>query len=192
MASHEKLLILDLDETLISAHETALEIPPDFTVCEIYHVYRRPYLNQFLEFCFSNYKVAVWTTASEDYAEQVVENIFPEPDGLQFIWARKRCTFRRNPERDYYYWIKDLKKVKRLGYSLDQVLFVDDDPVKIERHYGNHIPILSFTGSVDDRELFYLQMFLQQIKNVPNVRITEKRWWRKNIINEQQKKARGH
>ncbi|MBN2000027.1 hypothetical protein JW935_20920, partial [candidate division KSB1 bacterium] len=62
---------------------------------------------------------------------------------------------------------------------------------KIERHYGNHIPILSFIGSVDDRELLYLQMFLQKIKNVPNVRKIEKRWWRIDILNEQQKKARG-
>jgi len=47
------LLILDLDETLIYATETALDRPADFSVYG-YHVYRRPHLDAFLATC-ANY-----------------------------------------------------------------------------------------------------------------------------------------
>ena len=42
-----KLLVLDLDETLIHATESALERKADFRT-ELYHVYIRPYINDFL------------------------------------------------------------------------------------------------------------------------------------------------
>ncbi len=178
-----KLLILDLDETLISAHEKSLEDPPDFKVCDIYHVYRRPYLTGFLAFCLQNFRVAVWSSATEDYAEQIVKNIFPDPDALNFVWARKKCTFRRNPGLDICYYIKDLKKVKRLGYDLNHVLVVDDDAYKLERHYGNHIPVKPFKCASDDRELVLLQKYLQKTGTVSNVRKIEKRLWRSEIFN---------
>ena len=42
------LLILDVDETLVFATEKELSRKADFIVFD-YHVYKRPYLNQFLE-----------------------------------------------------------------------------------------------------------------------------------------------
>jgi len=53
-----KLLILDLDETLIHARETALDREADFRVAH-YHVFRRPHLDAFQEQCFRWFDVAV-------------------------------------------------------------------------------------------------------------------------------------
>ncbi|MEM9507269.1 MAG: NIF family HAD-type phosphatase [Cyanobacteria bacterium P01_E01_bin.35] len=52
-----KLLILDLDETLIYAQEKSLEREADFYT-EFYCVYKRPYLQEFLQFCSEYYQVA--------------------------------------------------------------------------------------------------------------------------------------
>ena len=46
--------LLDLDETLIYATEEKLGGESDFIVGQ-YFVYKRPFLNEFLEFCFKNY-----------------------------------------------------------------------------------------------------------------------------------------
>lgn len=54
----EKLIILDIDETLIHAIGSLLDIGCDFKA-EAYFVCRRPFLQEFLDFCFSNFKVAV-------------------------------------------------------------------------------------------------------------------------------------
>lgn len=65
-----KLLILDLDETLIHAVEQPLERTADFKT-DFYYVYKRPFVNEFLEFCFQTFKVGVWITAGEYFARDV-------------------------------------------------------------------------------------------------------------------------
>ena len=61
-----------------------------------YCVYRRPHLAAFLDYCFGNFKVAVWTSASRDYAYGIASKIMAI-DRLAFLWVRERCT----PRRDY-------------------------------------------------------------------------------------------
>jgi TFIIF-interacting CTD phosphatase-like protein len=48
--SKNKLLILDLDETLIHASETPLDYRSDFLVYD-YYIYKRPNLDRFLATC---------------------------------------------------------------------------------------------------------------------------------------------
>ena len=55
-----KLLILDLDETLIFSNTQSLVRKADFKI-DGYYVYKRPNLNPFLKFCFFNFDVAVLT-----------------------------------------------------------------------------------------------------------------------------------
>lgn len=70
------LLILDLDETLIFANEEPLGRSHDFVVGP-YSVYRRPYLAQFLDSCSACFRLAVWSSASDDYVRAVVGRILP-------------------------------------------------------------------------------------------------------------------
>ncbi len=171
------LLILDLDETLIYSTTTRLDRAPDFEVGH-YFVYCRPALDHFLRYASQHFELAVWTSSSEAYARQVVEVIFSDQMPLAFLWGRKRCTARFNPEIRADYWVKDLKKVKRLGYPLEQVIVIDDSPEKLERQYGNHLRVEPFEGSVDDRELALLIRYLERIRAVENVRTVEKRSWK--------------
>ena len=177
----QKLLILDLDETLVYATEEVLARPADFKVAE-YFVYKRPHVDLFLAKCFEHLKVAVWTSSGSNYAAAVTDNIFADPTKLQFIWSKERCTQRFDPELRDSYWIKDLKKVKKLGYPLENILVIDDSPEKLQRNFGNHIRIKPFEGDPDDRELLYLSEYLEQIKDVSNVRTVDKRHWRKKVV----------
>jgi TFIIF-interacting CTD phosphatase-like protein len=117
-----KLLILDLDETLIYSIETPLARKPDFLV-EPYFIYKRPNLDNFIATCFEWFDVAVWTSSGAEYATAIVAAIFPNPQLLKFVWTSERCSIAVNYNHDLidghyptYYARKPLKKVKRQGY----------------------------------------------------------------------------
>jgi RNA polymerase II subunit A small phosphatase-like protein len=174
----KQLLILDIDETLVGAGETPLaEVAPDFHVGP-FAVYRRPYLAEFLSTVAGWFDVAVWSSASPSYVEGIVANVFESSHGLRFVWFCDRCTRRFDPETQEYFYIKDLAKVKKLGYSLEQILMIDDSPEKLSRHYGNHIRVRPFAGDRADSDLHDLLPFLNHLRTKENVRRIEKRHWR--------------
>ncbi len=174
---HRKLLVLDLDETLVYATVTPLSVPEAFTV-DPYYVYLRPNLEAFLEFCFDRFDVGVWTSSSPDYAAAVAARLFGSPDRLKLLWALDRCTLRHRHGGGEPYWVKDLKKLRRMGYALEQVIVVDDSPRKHERNYGNLVWVKPFEGQADDVELLHLARYLETLADVDNVRVVEKRGWR--------------
>lgn len=122
-----KLLILDLDETLVFATETPLAHPPDFRVAH-YSVYLRPGVGPFLAWCRQHFQVAVWTSSTEGYANAIVTRLFGADYPLVFLWGRRRCTQRFHPELLAFYWIKNLRKAKRRGWALEHIIMVDDKP----------------------------------------------------------------
>lgn len=155
------LVIFDLDETLVRATYDAALAAPDFMLGEE-RVCRRPLLESSLRAVVEFAEIAVWSSASDRYVGEMVRRIVPEEVPMQFVWARSRCTRRYDTEQFEEYWVKDLKKVKRLGYPLEQVVIVDDSPEKIERHYGNHVRIEPFYGDPEDRMLPRLATYLRQ------------------------------
>lgn len=178
------LLILDLDETLIHAAADGADREPDFC-CGAHAIYRRPYLDFFLDFCCSNFDVAVWTTGGRDYARCVVEQTFAErAEALHFVWSRSRCVHRFDEELQDWYFVKDLRKLKRRGYDLTQVLIVDDTPSKLARNYGNLVRVTPFLGDQGDDELRYLPTYLNRLLQEENVRAIEKRNWRAHVERE--------
>jgi TFIIF-interacting CTD phosphatase-like protein len=172
-----KLLILDLDETLVFASEARWPHTENFRVGN-YFVYTRPDLDKFIGFALEHFKVAVWTSAGSEYANEVLGRIFPAHVHLEFVWASERCTWRYDHELQKRYSVKDLKNVHRLGYALESVLIVDDTPRKVERSYGNHIYVTPFEGDPADTELRKLESYLLWLKDLPNMRLVEKRNWR--------------
>lgn len=173
-----KLLILDRDETLIHATERPLDHPMDFST-EMYSVYKRPFVDEFLRFCRVHFHVGVWTTADSDFAKNVVDNVFSKDFQLQFIWSHERCTRQYDSELMEAYYVKDLAKLKRKGYRLEYVIIVDDTPRKLERNYGNLVQIQEWVGDHADRELLRLMKYLVVLNEVENIRLIEKRSWEK-------------
>ncbi|MBJ6761707.1 HAD family hydrolase [Myxococcaceae bacterium JPH2] len=183
----QSLLILDLDETLIHARETPLERDADFRVFD-YFVYTGPHLAQFLAECSSLFRLAVWSSASDDYVREIVKRIIPSETRLEFTWGRSRCTFsldRTRLEHDgyldpssHYAYAKKLHKVKRRGYSPARTLIVDDTPAKCIHNYGNAIYVREHKGQEDDSELLDLAKYLAALSSEPDVRKIEKRGWK--------------
>lgn len=187
MTTNKKLLILDLDETLVYATETPLVSQPDFFVYT-YAVYKRPHLDIFLATCLDWFNVAIWTSSGSKYATKVVAAIFEDPQSLEFVWSSDRCSIAYNynyalidGHHPPYYSRKPLKKVKRQGYQLESIIAIDDTPKKWEKSYGNLLIVKPFEGDETDLELKYLLVYLNTLKDAENIRTIEKRGWREQI-----------
>lgn len=172
-----KLLVLDLDETLIHAREQPLPgRVEDFHIAP-YVVYQRPHLAAFIEAVSQDFDLGVWTSSGEHYAAQVIDRIFPA-GLLKFAWSSDRCTTVRDWATGGYGNVKDLGKLKKHGYALAAIIAVDDTPSKYARHYGNLVTVREFVGDPDDMELPQLAAYLRTLVPVANVRTVEKRGWR--------------
>lgn len=180
------LLILDLDETLIHATKDKCNFNPDFEVFD-YKVIKRPYLDEFISSCQKNFKIAIWSSASDQYVNAIVSHIFSEKVKLEFIWGRSKATYKPMhdlenvgfTDHEDFHYIKRLKKVKPLGFDLKRTLIIDDTPHKSIKNYGNSIYIKEFYGDKSDNELYYLESYLQELKKEDDMRVIEKRNWRK-------------
>ncbi len=174
------LLIFDLDETLIHASEAELTRQADYTF-DLYFIYERPYLREMLIDLSRHFILSVWSSAGDDYVAFLADKIKPSEVDFAFAWGNSRCTLRFDPESASYFNLKNLKKVKRKGFSLRRTLIVDNTPAKVSANYGNAIYIPDFTGDPEDQELLRLRDYLLLIKDKEDFTRIEKRSWKNKV-----------
>ncbi|HEY0562971.1 MAG TPA: HAD family hydrolase [Methylophilus sp.] len=175
----KKLLVLDLDETLVHANHEKPAHDDYFKVAN-YYVHKRPNLDWFIKEMLTTFKIGVWTASSEMYAEIVTNELFSKGD-LEFVWANKRCTLARSFNTGEYDVIKNLRKLKKLGYPMESIIMVDDTASKHVKNYGNLVLIKEFKGDQNDDELVPLANYLEHLARVPNIRNVEKRNWKAQL-----------
>jgi TFIIF-interacting CTD phosphatase-like protein len=151
------------------------------------YVYKRPYFDELIDFCFDNFDVAIWTAASKEYTMGILPKIFGERfTKLKFVFDGDRCTKiinRQEPYLSYCTVLKDLFKVRRRNfegkrYHMGRVLMVDDISYNFSRNYGNGIKVEAWSGSVIDDQLKRLKLYLSDLLNTQESwRRIEKRGW---------------
>lgn len=182
----DKLLILDLDETLISAVELVDgKLPPgrdrEDLRLEGHSLIMRPGLARFMDFAFSTFGgVAFWTVATADYAADIVSTIVGDRTPV-FVRSRLDCTRRYDRDMQEFYFIKDLGKLAK-RHDLNGVIMVDDTPRALMRNFGNLVRVKKYAGEEIDDELALLETYLAWLVEQPNVRSVEKRGWRDGTI----------
>ncbi|KAL4560424.1 hypothetical protein LXL04_032575 [Taraxacum kok-saghyz] len=94
----KKLLVLPLRGFLIHrAHlRTPSTIPknrlPDFSYGD-YLVYKRPFCEEFLKFCFERFQVGLWSSCIEDNLESTLTHVMGElKSKFLFTWDQNQCT----------------------------------------------------------------------------------------------------
>lgn len=125
------LLILDLNGTLVlSEHRPYPGVRPH-SMARRKYIYFRPNLRRFLHYAFRHFRVAVWSSNSDDNVSATVEQIFtPEQrDMLEFSWGRSHCETPGEAYGDY----KSFKRVDLLSATEDprKVVIIDDTSDKI-------------------------------------------------------------
>lgn len=165
-----KLLIFDMDETLIAAKFEG-RIPAKFEKTFSYKlqgvevsVRLRPYVIDCLEKLAPLYEIIVFTAGQQDYADQILDYIDPNKKIFKRRLYRQDCI-----QLDQFY-IKDLDII--LDRERKDMVIVDNSIVSFAFDLDNGVPINSYMGTEeDDRELLFLFSFLQEISLVPDVRV---------------------
>ena len=172
-------VILDLDETLISA-EPVEEY--DFKKNKgrekkfkkhdmdgYYIVFERPGVQEFLDYLFNNFNVSVWTAASKDYAVFVVNKVLLSKPGrklnyLLFSYHGDISKKSGKGPKD----IKALSEVFKLPeFTLKNTFIIDDLDKVCKGQEGNCIRAKEFKFSDEGSEKDdFLPRIQKEVENV--------------------------
>jgi len=163
----KKVLVLDLDETLIHStsrgsrnHDYMIEVLLDKHIC-LYYVYKRPYVDSFLKKVSEWYKVVVFTASLKEYADPVIDYLDPENKIFSKRYFRESCQYRNG------LYMKDLQIIEK---DLSKICLVDNSSFSYEINKENGIPIETWINDPKDRELLNLLPFLDALRFVEDVR----------------------
>ena len=158
-------LVLDLDETLVYFKIKSIKGGT---------MRARPYLFGFLEEMGHYYELVIWTSATEAYANSLIDAVEYEKKYFDYVLYREHAIIIGND------FVKDLT---RLGRGLDRIIIIDDMPQNFRLQKENGITIKPFFGDdLDDSALYNLVPILKHIAESRNdVRIGLKKY-REEII----------
>jgi carboxy-terminal domain RNA polymerase II polypeptide A small phosphatase len=166
MLRHDrKIIVFDLDETLIHATKNRLDIPEDFQY-EDYYIYKRPFVHEFLSACARLCPIAIWSSADDDYVSSIAKQLVDNETGLK---------------RKEYQNIKPLEKIKRKGYQMNNLLIIDDSLYKVKDNPNNYFIIEAFVGNQQDQELKYLLSYLEVIIHETNFSTIDHTHWKEKV-----------
>lgn len=164
-------IILDLDATVICSlrpWEKQASGLKGYDMDNEFIVYERPGLQEFLDFLFKNFNVAVWTAASKEYALFIVDEILlqdkPERK-MEFVLF----DYHGELSDQFSDCPKDLDLVYRIfpSFTSKNTIIIDDYEAVYMPQMCNSYPIPPFKAELpnaaDDRELENLQRKLKLI-----------------------------
>ena len=178
LSKSKKILLLDLDETLIHAdfakeYENDTKNPYDTIISfesenEINNVgiFLRPGVKLFLENLSKFFEIGIFTASVSEYADEVIKFLDPENNFIKFKLYRQNCVN-----------VNDILKVKDLrilkNFDLKNVVLVDNNMYSFAAQLSNGILINSFYCNKNDNELYnvygYLMNYIYQAEDVRKV-----------------------
>ncbi|CAG0902022.1 unnamed protein product [Darwinula stevensoni] len=170
-----KIMILDLDETLIHSHHDGVirqtvkpGTPPDFVLRVVidrhpvrFFVHKRPHVDFFLDIVSQWYELVVFTASMEIYGAAVADKLDNNRGILSRRYYRQHCTF------DYGSYTKDLSAI---CHDLSSVFILDNSPGAYRAYPDNAIPIKSWFSDARDTALLSLLPVLDALRFTQDVR----------------------
>ncbi len=173
---NKKILVLDLDETLIHSFLEPIEnydIKLDINIydeindreCNTVYVKKRPGLDVFINELNKYYKIYIFSSSPKDYIFNIIKEIDKKKVIFKF-YSEDDCLTIPDGEQ-YNIYIKDLKKIEK---DLSKVILLDDNITSFTLQEENGIPIKSWYGDINDIELFKLLPLLKKLSYCNDVR----------------------
>ena len=189
-APKKKLLLIDLDETLIhsefrnqqnfeqleSCMKSSKCIVKTFSFTDesftyILDVYFRPYLKTFLKEVSEYFDLAIFTAATKIYADTILDYIDQKNEFFQFRLYREACI----PIQNKVY-IKDLRIIK--DYDPSNVILMDNSLYSFMNQPSNGMLVNSFYMNHKDIQLINAKDFLiNHISPCDDVRKECEKWY---------------
>ena len=195
-------LILDLDETLIntvnfnfSNYETTdIVINGNSTVGIISLpnylnlVFLRPYLREFLDFCFLHFNVSFWTAGSRLYCQEILKLILTpaQYNETHIVLAKEESCWINLKDNSIFHCDINQNIAKKLDllwkdpilgkvFQPENTLIVDDNPKVIIDNPTNSLNIIPYLRTYkNDKVLCQLSNWLYLCKDMDDVRNLEK------------------
>lgn len=86
-----RLLILDLDETLVHTSYSPISGIEFCSRRGLYYLYERPNLREFLDQCDVEFDLAIWSASKADYVRWVIKSTVLRYYKFAFINTRRNC-----------------------------------------------------------------------------------------------------
>lgn len=187
----KKIAVFDLDETLF--HCEVKKYNSDAKVIDIkmpsgqttkIGVYIRPNWKEAIEKIKEFYIIVVYTASHQSYADSVLNFMDPENNYFKYRLYRHNCLTIKHNQKDFY--IKDMTIFE--GYSLQDVVIIDNSVLSFAFHLDNGIPILPYYNAKEDNELLLCAVYLETLSNYDDVRELNRKYLK---LNEYLKTAKG-
>ena len=149
-------LVIDLDETLIHYPEGYLD-DLDSSFVNVDHVKVRPFTQEFLERIFESYEIIIFTAASQNYADPIID----------FIDKKKLVSHRLYRQHLTLHNNKLIKDLSKIGRELNRTMILDNLPENFILQQENGIYIKSWFGDPEDSYLLLLlKIFIYVAENM--------------------------
>ncbi|KAM5570948.1 hypothetical protein ABKV19_011533 [Rosa sericea] len=152
--SQKKLLILDINGLLADIVQMEVSIPNSFKPDKIISrkaVFKRPFCDDFLQFCFDRFNVGVWSSRTKENVDSVIDFLLGDSKHkLLFCWNQSHCTstsFKTVENKNKPLVLKELRKLweklepdlpwARGEYNESNTVLLDDSPYKALRNPVN-------------------------------------------------------
>ncbi|EEA06081.1 NLI interacting factor-like phosphatase family protein [Cryptosporidium muris RN66] len=167
--SRSLFMVLDMDETLVHCSFEILEngMEPDLLVDIIpfsspWCVYFRPYLQLFLQYASYLGDLCIFTASTKTYAEKVLKSIDPNGKYIRYKLFREHCTVYKKG------YMKDLRIFE--GVNMGKTVLIDNSLISSTLQLDNAIPVDSWYGNPNDKELLKLLVLLNKLYCLDDVR----------------------
>ena len=184
-SASKKLLVLDVNGLLVARYKKSDKGKPppnvEHGVVTKTHIYKRPFCDAFLQFCFENFHVGIWSSMVESNVHKVLEYIYRSSrrkHQFAFVMHQRDCTNTgfSNPEKHQQpLFLKDLRNVWARfpsgEFNEKNTLLIDDTPYKA-LHNPPHTAIFPEAYIYDETDTFLmgpLREFLVQLRGAPDV-----------------------
>ena len=186
--TRKKNIVLDLDQTLISAEPTEeydkeknKEKAKKFTSHQMenyYIVFERPHLQKFLDFIFAHFNVSVWTAASKEYAMFIINKIIIGDNSkrkLNYVFFSHHCDLSKKNMGNTKHLKMLWEKYKLKSFNYENTFILDDyveDVYDCQKTNCIIAPPFEFTKdeSEDDDFLDKLVAKLEKLKESSDIR----------------------
>lgn len=199
--NQKKLLIFDMDETLIHCvddvekqdSDIVLEIKfPDVDEDETVYagINIRPYIIDCLKEASKHYQVIVFTASHKVYADAILDFIDPDGALIQHRLYRHNCiltTAACTPSSNSAsagsgFYIKDLRIFQNSQFSMKDIVIVDNSVYSFAFHIDNGIPIVPFYDDKEDEEMLHLIYYLNCLAQVDDVRVQNRQAFELGVL----------
>ena len=186
----KKLLIIDIDETLVHSdldfsfkskiknYDAILHFNSDEEKNIPIPLIIRPGTKKFLDYAVKEFDLVVFTASDQQYADTIIDYIEKDKKYFKMRLYRNHCLF---IEPGLY--VKDLRIFSGIK-KMEDIIILDNSLFSFANQLNNGILITSFFSDMNDTFLENVKCYLDYIKNENDIRVINKQSFRLEEIKQ--------